>query len=148
MHRPSMIAGVLLTGGVLYALLVWAHAALVELRWLNPSESHAATRILVGPTGEAYEAPCAPGETCSRVVDLPPGENEVWIHQGDAEEWSPQSNVEMYTVLLPDGCDWDLDGNGSVTTADFGLFLPLFAENSFTVQDFGRYLAAMGTDCL
>lgn len=147
-----MVSGVLLTGVVLYALIHWAHALLTEVRWINSAETETATQlracVLSGGCDE-YPVECPPGETCTDMVDLPVGTNDVWIHAAtdDPASWSGPSNLLSKTVVAPAGCVWDLDGNGAVTTADFAVFLPLFTVNVYFTADFAGFLGALGTQC-
>ena len=136
--------GMVVVVGVLGALILWAEAAMVELRWINPSPAQAATRILVETTGEEYAAPCGPGQTCRATVDLPTGVHDVRIRQGDPSEWSPYSNAVIYPVAALEGCAWDADGSGAVTAADFGAFLARFELGEVNQVDFGAFLRAFG----
>lgn len=105
--RWGVVAGGFLTGFVLYLLLAWAHAALVELRWLLPSESpEKATQlracVLEGACSE-YPVDCAPGETCATMAELPEGTPTVWLHAAtdDPESWSGPSNLREIEVPEP-----------------------------------------------
>lgn len=124
----------------------------VALRYRNPGATRAYDAVEVCRAG----APCAtlpracdPGATCSVVADLPPGEHTVTLVARVGVERSPASNARTITLALPEGCRWDLNGDGVVTfgPSDFGPFLAGYTRGTFSTADFGAYMRASGTAC-
>lgn len=105
-----------------------ASAAPHELRFRNPDQTRAYASIRT-PWG-IVAAPCAPGATCSVIIDAPIGNQTITAEAtADGATWSSTSNA-LAALILPapadclalPACRFDADLSGSVTVADFGQF--------------------------
>lgn len=116
---------------VIIAILIGhaAHAAPYTLKFQNPSPTQAYTQLRT-PWG-IVAAPCAPGATCSVIIDAPIGQQTITAEAtSDGALWSGKSNALSARIFplpadclaLP-ACRFDPDGNGQVTVGDFGAFL-------------------------
>lgn len=116
-----------------------------EARWQNhPSAPEAATVAVLDLDGATFTGlvDCAPGSICTTLYEVPPGPYDARLRvAADGYELSPYSAVQ-HVVVEPDppppppppnACDElplsvraDFNGDGSVTTLDFGYFLRAF----------------------
>lgn len=113
-----------------------AQAAPYKLTFRNPDTSRAYTSLRT-PWG-IVAAPCAPGATCSVVLDLPAGPRKITAEATDGTAWSGVSNLLSATVLLPPAdcllapaCRFDFDGDGRVGGTDFAAFASAFGLGWF-----------------
>lgn len=105
-----------------------ASAAPYTLKFQNPGgQPYTSLRT---PWG-IVAAPCAPGATCSVIIDAPIGQQTITAEAtSDGTLWSAKSNALAARIFplpadclaLP-ACRFDPDGNGTVTVGDFGAFL-------------------------
>lgn len=113
-----------------------ANAAPYTLRFQNPDPTRAYTSLRT-PWG-VVAAPCAPGATCSVVIDAPYGQRTITAEAtADGLTWSPTSNAivklippapaECYAIPA---CRFDADLSGSITVADFAAFLKAFSSGA------------------
>lgn len=101
----------------------------IQFRNPDPTRSYTALRTPWGTVA----ATCAPGATCSVVVDIPPGYQTVTAEATDGTLWSSTSNA-LTPLIQPTPaecqaiphCPADLDRSGSVNGADFTVFVRSF----------------------
>lgn len=129
--RDRLILGVV---AVVLALCArYAAADPVTVTWTNTADEGfpPATRALlcVGQFCSMADTMCAPGATCETTHNLAPGTYEGAELMVSAPQfglaWSvPVPGAVVIPAANPTGgvCQHDADGNGVVTTADFGSF--------------------------
>lgn len=105
-----------------------ASAAPYTLKFKNPDPAKAYASLRT-PWG-TVAATCAPGATCSVVVDAPIGPRAITAEATDGTAWSATSNAIAALIapapadcLALPACRYDADLSGSVTVADFARFL-------------------------
>lgn len=127
-----------------------AFATDYTIRYQHPggTTAYEAIDVCASAGCTSYAAPCAPGATCSRVVNLPSGENEgLWLVASAGEWRSPESNRRTVVVPAPEGCAWDADDSGWVTPLDFAAFLRRFTAGEVNLVDFAAFLRVFGRSC-
>jgi hypothetical protein len=124
----------------------------VELRYRNTSPTRAYDALDVcrpGAPCALVARRCAAGATCAATAELPPGSHVVTLYARAGTDRSAASNVRTIAVAAPEGCRWDLNGDGVVTfgPSDFAPFLAGYSRGTFTTSDFGAFMRASGTAC-
>lgn len=145
----------LLAASVALAMLAYlgtcatARATPFDVRYRNPGAELAydALDVCNGDECQRYAVACAPGATCALVADLPTGEAEAYLVGRSGELESPRSNVRSVEVAPLEGCAWDFDGEGWVSSVDFGEFLRRFTRGELNSLDFAAFLRAFGQPC-
>lgn len=135
--RLGLAAAMLALAALCYlATCATANAAPYTLRFQNPDPTRAYASIRT-PWG-VVAAPCAPGATCSVVIDAPIGPRTITAEAtADGATWSPTSNA-LSAMIAPapadclalPACRFDADVSGSVTVSDFGAFLRAFSSGA------------------
>lgn len=131
-HLKAGFAAIALVLAVLlYFAACTANAAPYVLRFQNPgTQPYAQLRT---PWG-IVAAPCAPGATCSVVIDVPIGPRTITAEAtADGSLWSATSNaLEKLIAPAPAeclalaACRFDITGDGVVSGADFSAFVAAF----------------------
>ena len=121
-----------------------AQASEFDVNWINVDATRTVTtlKLCEGEVCVEYPASCAPGATCTTRVDMVPGPHSIVGYSSeDATLWSDASNTldiitkgtctgygDVWTcdVMPSDVWRFDVNGDGSVTTIDFGRFLSAF----------------------
>jgi hypothetical protein len=109
-----------------------AHAAPHELKFRNPGTvayTHLRTPWGTVPTS------CAPGATCTVIVDVAPGYQTLTAEAAAGALWSLTSNA-LRAFIRPTptecaaipGCPPDLDRNGATALPDFTEFLRWYGK--------------------
>lgn len=148
--RAGMMAASVALAVLLYlASCASARATPFDIRYRNPGETLAYDVLEVCNRDEcrAYPVACAPGATCALVADLPTGEAVASLIGRSGELTSPRSNVRSVDVAPLEGCAWDFDGEGWVSSVDFGEFLRRFSRGELNSLDFAAFLRAFGQPC-
>lgn len=130
--RYGLGAAILALAAVLYiASCGSANAAQHEIRFQNKDATRAYTALRT--TWGTVPVSCAPGATCSVVVDIPTGRHEIVAQAAAGSAWSADSNVLEALVFPPPAeclsipaCRFDADRNGVVSGSDFGGFIKAF----------------------
>lgn len=135
--RLGLAAATLALAALCYlATCSTADAAPYRLTFRNPDATRAYTSLRT-PWG-TVAAPCAPGATCSVVIDAPVGRQTVTAQAtADGATWSVASNA-LAALIAPapadclalPACRFDVDLSGTVTVADFGQFLRAFSSGA------------------
>lgn len=113
---------------------VSAEAAPYTLRFRNPDTTRAYTQLRT-PWG-TVAAPCAPGATCSVVIDIPIGRQSITAEATDGAVWSVKS-ASLAALVFPapadclalPACRFDATGDGIVGGDDFSAFTSAFGGN-------------------
>jgi hypothetical protein len=112
-----------------------AQAAPYTLNFRNPgTTTYTSLRTPYG----TVPVSCAPGATCSVVLEIPYGQRTITAEAADASPalWSSTSNALLSLipptpaecVALP-ACRHDADGDGIVSISDFGSFLGVLGRS-------------------
>lgn len=108
-------------------------AAPYTLKFRNPDATRAYTQLRT-PWG-TVAAPCAPGATCSVILDLPVGRQTITAEATDGAAWSTTSSPLAALVfpapadcLLLPACRFDATGDGIVGGDDFKAFTNAFGQ--------------------
>lgn len=109
-----------------------AHAEPYTMKFRNPgTQPYVSLRT---PWG-VVAAPCAGGATCSVVIDIPIGRQQVTAEATAGGAWSTTSNA--LPVLIPPApaqcladppCRFDSDLDGTVSGTDFSAFVAAFGS--------------------
>lgn len=145
----------LLAASVALAVLLYlgtcatARATPFDVRYRNPGAELAydALDVCADAACRRYPVACAPGATCALVADLPTGPAEVSLVGRLGELESDPSNRRTVEVAPLEGCAWDFDGEGWVSSVDFGEFLRRFTRGELNSLDFAAFLRAFGQPC-